>query len=188
MKYTIYTDGAYSKQHDEGAFAYVILNGENAEIERNAYKITKETNNRAELKAIIAAVNRLPDDATDVCVFSDSQYALNTLSGKWKHSSNLDLFVVWDKVLEKKQVNIEYNWVRGHDGNTYNELCDKLCNAVLGYDANAEFEKYKKTGKKEKQTISLEFAWALYNFINNWKAGNYGAIPLEDALNKDFDY
>lgn len=33
MKYTIYTDGAYSRQHDEGAFAYVIFNYENAEIE-----------------------------------------------------------------------------------------------------------------------------------------------------------
>lgn len=94
MRYTIYTDGAYSKQHDEGAFAYVILNGENAEIERNAYKITKETNNRAELKAIIAAVNRLHDDADEVDIYSDSQYALNTLSGQWQQKSNKDLFKV----------------------------------------------------------------------------------------------
>ena len=26
MKYTIYTDGAYSRLHDEGAFSFVILN------------------------------------------------------------------------------------------------------------------------------------------------------------------
>ena len=184
MKYTIYTDGAYSKQHDEGAFAYVILNGENTEVERKAYKITKETNNRAELKAIIAAVNRLPDDATEVCIFSDSQYALNTLSGKWNRSCNLDLFVVWDKVLEKKHVKLVYNWVKGHNGNVYNEICDQLCNEVLGYDANAEFEKY----KKKSNVVTEDFAWAIYNFINNWKAGNYGTISLQEALNKDFDY
>ena len=184
MKYTIYTDGAYSRQHDEGAFAYVILNDKKAEVERKAYKISKESNNRAELKAIIAAVNRLPDDATEVCIFSDSQYALNTLSGKWNRSCNLDLFAVWDKVLEKKHVKLVYNWVKGHNGNVYNEICDQLCNDVLGYDANAEFEKYKKKSK----VVTEDFAWAIYNFINNWKAGNYGTISLQEALNKDFDY
>lgn len=184
MEYTIYTDGAYSRQHNEGAFAYVMLNCENTEVERKAYKITNETNNRAELKAIIAAVNRLPDDATEVCIFSDSQYALNTLSGKWNRSCNLDLFVAWDKVLEKKHVKLVYNWVKGHDGNMYNELCDQLCNEVLGYDANAEFEKY----KKKSNVVTEDFAWAIYNFINNWKAGNYGTISLQEALNKDFEY
>ena len=102
MEYTIYTDGAYSQIHNEGAFAYVILNYANTEIERKAYKITNESNNRAELKAIIAAVNRLPDDATEVSIFSDSQYALFTLQGKWKQKSNKDLFDVWRKVLKKK--------------------------------------------------------------------------------------
>lgn len=183
MKYTIYTDGAYSRQHDEGAFAYVILNYENAEIERKAYKITKETNNRAELKAIIAAVNRLPDDASEVCIYSDSQYALYTLSGAWKRNSNLDLFKVWDKVLEKKNnVVIEYNWVKGHNGNVYNELCDQLCNDILGYDANAEFEKYKKT----KANITSDFAFQIYNFVCEWKDGCYGEITLQDALDKHF--
>lgn len=184
MKYIIYTDGAYSQQHDEGAFAYVMLNDKNVEVERKAYKISKESNNRAELKAIIAAVNRLPDDATEVCIFSDSQYALNTLSGKWNRSCNLDLFAVWDKVLEKKHVKLVYNWVKGHNGNVYNEICDQLCNDVLGYDANAEFEKY----KKKSNVVTEDFAWAIYNFINNWKAGNYGTISLQEALNKDFDY
>ena len=186
MNYTIYTDGAYSRQHDEGAFAYVILNCENAEIERNAYKITKETNNRAELKAIIAAFNRLPDDADEVYIDSDSQYALNTLSGQWQQKSNEDLFKVWRKVrAEHKNIkHITYNWVKGHNGNVYNEICDQLCNDVLGYDANAEFEKY----KKKSNVVTEDFAWAIYNFINNWKAGNYGAISLQEALNKDFDY
>lgn len=186
MNYTIYTDGAYSRQHDEGAFAYVILNGENTVVERKAYKITKETNNRAELKAIIAAFNRLPDDADEVDIYSDSQYALNTLSGQWQQKSNEDLFKVWRKVrAEHKNIkHITYNWVKGHNGNVYNEICDQLCNDVLGYDANAEFEKY----KKKCNMVTEDFAWAIYNFINNWKAGNYGAIPLQDALDKDFDY
>lgn len=186
MNYTIYTDGAYSRQHEEGAFAYVILNGENAEVERKAYKITKETNNRAELKAIIAAFNRLPDDADEVDIYSDSQYALNTLSGQWQQKSNEDLFKVWHKVrAEHKNIkHITYNWVKGHNGNVYNEICDQLCNDVLGYDANAEFEKY----KKKKNEVKADFAFAIYNFVGIWKAGIYGTIPLQDALDKYFKY
>ena len=184
MKYSIYTDGAYSKQNDEGAFAYVILNYADTEIERKAYKITKETNNRAELKAIIAAVNRLPKDATEVDIFSDSQYALKTLSFEWGHNNNHDLFDAWKKVLEKrKSVDISYNWVKGHNGNVYNELCDQLCNDILGYDANAEFEKYRnKNGR-----ITEDFARKIYNFVNDWNNGKFGIIGLQEALDNNFN-
>lgn len=155
MKYVIYTDGAYSMQNDEGAYAFVILTELNNEVKRFAKKITHETNNRAELKAIINSIIQLPRDATDVIIYSDSQYSLNTLSGKWKRKMNLDLFKLWDDILHERNVNIEYNWVRGHNGNEYNELCDRLCNEALGYDANAETDKYRKH-KEETVTITKE--------------------------------
>lgn len=144
MNYTIFTDGAYSQNNDEGAFAFVIVK-DNVEIMRKAYKISKESNNRAELKAIIAAVHKLPQDATRVQIISDSMYALNTLKGNWSRNANLDLFEAWDKVLAKREsLDIEFLWVKGHSGDFYNELCDSLCTSVMGYDANKEFEKYKK--------------------------------------------
>lgn len=144
MKYVIYTDGAYSRQKDIGAFAYVILCG-NTEIKRKAYKIEKETNNRAELKAIIAAVYNLPTNATSVNVISDSMYALNTLKGNWSRNANQDLFETWNKVLEKRpNLEIEYLWVKGHNGDQYNEICDRLCTEILGFDPSDEYSKYKK--------------------------------------------
>lgn len=155
MKYIIYTDGAYSMQNDEGAYAFVILTELNNEVKRFAKKITHETNNRAELKAIINAIIQLPRDATDVIIYSDSQYSLNTLSGKWKRKLNKDLFDIWDDVIKERGLTIEYKWVRGHNGNEYNELCDKLCNEALGYDANAETDKYRKH-KEETVTITKE--------------------------------
>jgi ribonuclease HI len=144
MNYTIFTDGAYSQKNDEGAFAFVIVK-DNVEIMRKAYKISKESNNRAELKAIIAALHKLPQDATRVQIISDSMYALNTLKGNWNRNANLDLFEAWDKVLAKREcLDIEFLWVKGHSGDFYNELCDSLCTSAMGYDANKEFEKYKK--------------------------------------------
>ena len=143
-EYIIHTDGAYSRMHDEGAFAYVICNGNDEEIKRNAWKISQETNNRAELKAIIAALHHLPAGAKKVKVESDSQYALNTLFGGWARNKNLDLFEVADRIIRERDLEIEYRWVKGHNGDKFNEICDKMCNDVLGYDANAEFLKYKK--------------------------------------------
>lgn len=149
MEYIIYTDGAYSQMNDEGAYAFVILDESNNEVRRYAKKIVKETNNRAELKAIISAILQLPQDATHVVVNSDSQYALNTLSGKWKRKMNLDLFKLWDDLIKELCLTIEYKWVRGHNGNEYNELCDKLCNDAIGYDANEETNIFKKDNKTE---------------------------------------
>ena len=144
MRYTIYTDGGYSQMNDIGAFAYVMLDDKENVLKKNAWKIEKETNNRAELKAIIAGVHHLPMDATDVRIISDSQYALNTLSGKWQRKSNTDLFHIYDKIIKERRLNVVYEWVRGHDGNQYNEMCDKMCSDVAGMDLNAEFAKYKK--------------------------------------------
>lgn len=126
------------------AFAYVMLDDKQKVIKKNAWKIGKETNNRAELKAIIAGVHHLPMDATDVRIISDSQYALNTLSGKWQRKSNTDLFPIYDKIIKELRLNVVYEWVCGHDGNQYNEMCDKMCSEVAGMDLNAEFAKYKK--------------------------------------------
>ena len=142
--YIIYTDGAYSRMHNEGAFAYVMLNGQGNHVKQFAKKITNETNNRAELKAIIAALYHLPEGARTIKVISDSQYALFTLFGSWSRNANKDLFEIFDKIIADNNYKIDYEWVKGHSGVEYNELCDQLCNNVLSYDANAEFEKYKK--------------------------------------------
>lgn len=35
--------------------------------------------------------------------------------------------------------------------------------------------------------MTEEQAWKLYNFINDWKNGEYGEIPLSEALDKHYD-
>lgn len=143
MDYTIYTDGGYSNKHKVGAFAYVMLDSEGNEYKKNAWKITDESNNRAELKAIITAIHHLPSTNLNVEVKSDSQYALKTLSGEWSRNANTDLFEVWERVLGEKKPTITYTWVKGHSGNHYNEMCDKMCNDAVGFDMGKEYEKYK---------------------------------------------
>lgn len=142
--FVIYTDGGYSNKHNVGAFAYVMLDGNGGFFRSGSYKITNETNNRAELKAIITAVYHLPKKDAEVEINSDSMYSINTLSGKWSRNANTDLFEVWDRVLKEKTPRLTFNWVKGHSGNEYNEMCDKMCSEIAGMDLNAEFKKYKK--------------------------------------------
>ena len=142
IDYIIHTDGGYSQKYNIGGFAYIICDAKDNELKHGAWKIENETNNRAELKAIIAALHNLPNDAKRVIVISDSQYALNTCSGNWKRKLNKDLFVIHDEIVKKRGLKVSYEWVKGHDGDYYNELCDKLCNEVAGFDLNEEYRKY----------------------------------------------
>ena len=135
VDYEIYTDGGYSMQADLGAFAYVIL--QNGEIIRKyAQKIEHETNNRAEIKAIMESVLSLPSDCK-VVVYSDSQYALGVLSGGYKAKKNTDLVNFYKKSVKTLGIKVQYQWIKGHSGNKYNELCDAMCNEAAGMDLNA---------------------------------------------------
>lgn len=134
-KLTVYTDGGYQMFKKEGAYAFIILQ-DNEIIHKEANVIRNESNNRAELKAIINAVNWCPDNA-EIDVNSDSQYAIYTLSNLWQRKKNTDLFEEWDKILRRKNVTLNFNWVRGHFGNKYNEMCDQMCSQAVGYDLNS---------------------------------------------------
>lgn len=134
MEYEIYTDGGYSIQDDLGAFAYVILQ-DGREISRFSQKIVHETNNRAEIMAIVEGVLSLPKGSS-VSVYSDSKYALGVLSGKYKVNKNTDLIFPYREKVAERGLKVEYNWVKGHSGNMWNELCDSLCDDAAGIDLN----------------------------------------------------
>jgi ribonuclease HI len=105
------------------------------------------TNNRMELSAAVAALSALEKDLRlkpeKVRVFTDSQYLQKGISqwiSGWKKNGwrtsgkdpvkNRDL---WEKLdLLNISMAVEWHWVRGHDGNTYNELCDKMTQEAIG--------------------------------------------------------
>lgn len=35
--------------------------------------------------------------------------------------------------------------------------------------------------------MTEEQAWKVYNFVNEWKKGNFGEVDLQSALDKHFD-
>ena len=47
-------------------------------------------------------------------------------------------------------------------------------------------ETYAKGIRHAEDYPDSDYAWALYNFINEWKAGKFDIITLQDAINTKF--
>lgn len=119
----IYTDGScLSNPNGPGGWAICIIEDDNKEYYfSGAHSST--TNNRMELKAVIEALSCLKD-FQECKIYSDSLLTINCATNKWKRNSNLDLWKEFEKELKNKIINFE--WVKAHNGNYYNEIVDKL--------------------------------------------------------------
>lgn len=139
----IYTDGACSGNPGPGGWgAVLVYNGKEKELsgsEKNT------TNNRMELTAVIMALNAL-NQPCEVKLTTDSKYVCDAVNKGWVYSwrkngwrksdkkpaLNVDLWEELLSLLEKHEV--EFIWVKGHNGHKYNEICDTL--------AVKEYQKY----------------------------------------------
>ena len=132
-EYIIYTDGGYSTSSNVGAGAYVILHADGQTlVKQNAFVIRRETSQRAELMAILAAIDALPN-GSHAQVLTDSRNAANGFGHipKRKGKPDLDLLVEYKQIVRRKRLTIELKWVRSHGGHEWNEFCDGLCTEAL---------------------------------------------------------
>jgi len=137
---TIYTDGACANNPGAGGYGAVLMYRKNdgtlaqKEISRG-FKIT--TNNRMELLAVIDALKSLKKPC-NITLYSDSKYVVDAINQKWLEGwisknwklnsknpvKNIDL---WKRYIEVSKIHkIKFIWVKGHNENKYNEICDKL--------------------------------------------------------------
>ena len=91
-----------------------------------------------ELTAVCAALEDHPDGQLHICV--DSDYVYNGASGlashwrenRWltkssrKPVANQDLWERFLTALQAREVEPTWECIPGHNGNAWNELCDKL--------------------------------------------------------------
>ena len=129
MTITIYTDGSCSPNPGAGGWAFVINREEEQEItETRVYGgLANTTNNVMEMTAVIEAIKTMGEEKVCCTIYSDSQYVINCAKGSWKRKANVDLWKRYDRYALGKT--IEFVWVRGHSGDRYNELVDRLANA-----------------------------------------------------------
>jgi len=149
----IYTDGGCSGNPGPGGWAYVILSQTHQEskiIAQNMGAEKNTTNNRMELTAVIEALRALKkmeglpekDKPLKASVYTDSQYVQKGISewihtwkrNSWKTSDkkpvkNRELWLELDSL--STDFSLIWEWVRGHDGNEYNEMCDRMTQEAI---------------------------------------------------------
>jgi ribonuclease HI len=132
----IYSDGACRGNPGPGGWGVLLrTNGAERELYGGA---AATTNNRMELTAVIRALEAL-ERHSRVKVYTDSQYVMKGISQwieSWKKRGwrtadkkpvkNVDL---WKELEEQAgRHEVEWHWVRGHDGHPENERADQLAN------------------------------------------------------------
>ena len=128
----IYTDGSCLKNPGDGA-AIIIRDNESKEIS-GSEKDT--TNNRMELLAPINALKEMKRDE-QIEIYTDSQYVKLGITewinkwvlNNWKTSKkedvkNKDLWIELYNL--NKNLDVKWNWVKAHAGNTMNEKVDLM--------------------------------------------------------------
>lgn len=133
LDYIIYTDGGYSRSNNVGSAAYVILKSDGQTLlTQRSFVIRKETSQRAELKAILAAIDALPDRCcARVC--TDCLAATLSLgrAPRRKSQPDVDLLLRYKQLVKRKKLLIEFQWIRSHGGTPWQEHCDNLCTETL---------------------------------------------------------
>ena len=137
----IFTDGACSGNPGPGGYGAILKYGE---VEKEIWGCERETtNNRMEMTAVIEAL-RLLSRPCKIRIVTDSNYVVKGMT-QWIHGwvkrnwtnaqkkpvLNRDL---WEQLLEMSRPHdIEWRWIKGHDGHRENERCDKMARkAILG--------------------------------------------------------
>ncbi len=129
---TIYADGCCLGNPGPMGIGAVLLY-EKAKREISQAK-GNGTNNRAEMLAVIEgvrAVKKRPE--CQIQVFTDSQLTVKVLSGEWNPSKNLDLVEEAQELINECG-SFQIQWVRGHNGDKYQERADYLSKMACGVD------------------------------------------------------
>ena len=149
MRVRICTDGACSENPGPGGWAAVFNAANSCRTISGNERLT--TNNRMELRAVVEVfkkivrmeVNKPKSTRHEYDIFSDSAYVVNTINNSWlevwqknnwqttKHEDvkNKDLWEEFNKLKREAEmlgICITINKIKGHSGNTFNALVDKL--------------------------------------------------------------
>jgi ribonuclease HI len=137
----IYTDGSFSREHGKvGGYGVVMsMDGRLKKFKSKCY--TDTTSQRMDLKGVIFALEHVkPGYMIDI--YCDSTYVTdgtNKWVKNWIRSGTLDEKAnpdLWRRLVKAlnlqkhKGSKITVNWIRGHAGNGFNEMADKLAFAA----------------------------------------------------------
>ena len=131
MSIVIYTDGSAKGNPGNGGYGIVMMSGSYRKELKQGFKLT--TNNRMELLAVIIALESVKKENSEITIYSDSKYVIDSVEKKWvfgwekkkfNKKKNPDLWIRFLKIYRMQKVS--FIWVKGHANNKENERCDFL--------------------------------------------------------------
>ncbi len=135
----IYADGACSGNPGVGGYGAILKAGEKEKELSGCEELT--TNNRMELLGVISALEELKRPCR-VRVTTDSNYIVKGMNEwieswmrkGWKNSQKKDVLNrdLWERLLKASQPHdMEWVWIKGHNGHPENERCDLLAGEAI---------------------------------------------------------
>ena len=137
---TLYTDGACSGNPGAGGWGAVLIFGEHRKEFSGGERET--TNNRMELTAVIAGLEKLKYPCY-VDVYSDSSYTVNAFlegwvygweKSDWKKADKKPVLNddLWKRLLALTRTHeVVFHKVKGHADNALNNRCDELAREAI---------------------------------------------------------
>lgn len=140
----IHTDGSSLGNPGPGGYGVILRSGDKYKELFEGFRMT--TNNRMEILAAIKALEAINRTDRKIKLHSDSKLLCDAFNKNWVKSwqkkgwkksdkkpvLNRDL---WERLIPLvEKLNPEFIWVKGHDGNPDNEMCDKLAKAAAESD------------------------------------------------------
>ena len=149
MNIDIYTDGASKGNPGLAGYGWVMIN--NGSKSYKSFGVKHATNNQMELSAVIDALTKLlskpRSSIITLNIYSDSQYVCNAFNKKWIDKWIKEDFkkiknpILWKELVELIKLfseptygKINFIWIRGHNGNEYNEEADSLAQMACGHE------------------------------------------------------
>lgn len=138
--FTVYTDGGCKGNPGPAGWGVVIVENGEIRIAEGGY-MGHATNQAAELAAAMEGLSRLPAGSVAELV-SDSQYTLKGLTEwrkgwerrGWLNASGEPVAnqAHWKRLYAAAdKLKVTTRWVRGHNGDRMNELCDELAGRAI---------------------------------------------------------
>lgn len=132
---TYYTDGGYSIPKHTGGWACVVVNN-GKYVTHFAEELKHSTSNRAEMMALICALNLAAKEKKPTTIFTDSMYLVKGYrhwmfqwkDKGWKNTKGKDVknADLWRKIFSLWQNYIKVKFVKGHSTSEFNNLADSL--------------------------------------------------------------
>jgi len=135
MRIELYTDGSSRGNPGPGGYGAILKAGPHYKEQSEGFRLT--TNNRMELLSVIIGLESLKNPGSEVVVFSDSKYVVDSISKGWVFGwvkkgfagkKNKDLWQRFLKIYPQHKVTMQ--WIKGHNDHPENERCDQLAVAA----------------------------------------------------------